>query len=64
MSNIKKTNVKNHLSPRFRAKLHLCEPQTQPTGAVKSGSMEKPLNLPSTEGREPLSIVTPKSVQD
>ena len=76
MSNIKKTDVKNHLSPRFRTKLHLCQPQTQPdapgflgvepAGAdpANNGSMEKPLNLPSTGGRGPLSIVTSKSAQD
>ncbi|MGA2571049.1 MAG: hypothetical protein ABSF23_11070 [Terracidiphilus sp.] len=26
MSLIKKSDVKNHLSPRFRTKIHLCQP--------------------------------------
>jgi hypothetical protein len=30
MSLIKKSDVKNHLSPRFRTKIHLCEPESQP----------------------------------
>ena len=30
MSLIKKSDVKNHLSPHFRTKIHLCEPVSQP----------------------------------
>jgi len=30
MSLIKGSDVKNHLSPRFRTKIHLCEPVSQP----------------------------------
>ncbi len=30
MSLIKKSDVKNHLSPRFRTKIHLCPPVSQP----------------------------------
>jgi len=30
MSLIEKNDVKNHLSPRFRTKIHLCEPESQP----------------------------------
>jgi len=30
MSLTKQSDVKNHLSPRFRTKLHLCEPVSQP----------------------------------
>ena len=30
MSLIKKSDVKNHLSPRFRTKIHLCQPESQP----------------------------------
>ena len=26
----KQSDVKNHLSPRYRAKIHLCEPASQP----------------------------------
>jgi hypothetical protein len=30
MSLIKKSDVKNHLSPRYRTKIHLCRPASQP----------------------------------
>ena len=30
MSLIKKSDVKNHLSPRYRTKIHLCQPESQP----------------------------------
>lgn len=30
MSNIRQSDVKNHLSPRFRTKIHLCQPGSQP----------------------------------
>jgi hypothetical protein len=30
MSNIRQSDVKNHLSPRFRTKIHLCAPASQP----------------------------------
>lgn len=30
MSLIKKSDVKNHLSPRYRTKIHLCQPVSQP----------------------------------
>jgi hypothetical protein len=30
MSLIKKSDVKNHLSPRYRTKIHLCRPLSQP----------------------------------
>ena len=30
MSLIKKSDVKNHLSPRYRTKIHLCPPVSQP----------------------------------
>ncbi len=30
MSLIKQSDVKNHLSPRFRTKIHLCQPESQP----------------------------------
>jgi len=30
MSLIKQSDVKNHLSPQFRTKIHLCEPVSQP----------------------------------
>jgi hypothetical protein len=30
MSLTRKSDVKNHLSPRFRTKIHLCPPESQP----------------------------------
>lgn len=30
MSQIRQSDVKNHLSPRFRTKIHLCDPVSQP----------------------------------
>ncbi len=30
MSLIKKSDVKNHLSPRHRTQIHLCQPESQP----------------------------------
>ena len=29
MSNIRQSDVKNHLSPQFRTKIHLCEPESR-----------------------------------
>lgn len=74
MSNIRKSDVKNHLSPRFCSKIHLCQPKAEPDAAgfpqeesarrdlIKNGSTES--HLSSTNKRSPLLIVTPKSVQD
>lgn len=43
MSLIKQSDVKNHLSPRYRTKIHLCPPVSQPdtTGfsAAESGAV-------------------------
>jgi hypothetical protein len=30
MSQIRQSDVKNHLSPRFHTKIHLCDPVSQP----------------------------------
>lgn len=49
MSLVKKSDVKNHLSPRHRTQIHLCQPASQPdatgfsaaeTGEVQAGSSE------------------------
>ncbi len=44
MSLIKKSDVKNHLSPRHRTQIHLCPPESQPdaTGfsAVEPGTVQ------------------------
>jgi hypothetical protein len=71
MSNIEKSDVKNHLSPRFRTQIHLCPPQSQPdatgfsneemTGAEPkaSNSTKDLLNRSSTNGRKPIAPVSP-----
>lgn len=63
MSNIRRSDVKNHLSPRFRPKIHLSQPNAEPDGRgssqeepvnpglTKNASMESPLYLSSTSGR-------------
>ena len=44
MSLIKQSDVKNHLSPQFRTKIHLCQPESPPaaTGCslAESGPIE------------------------
>lgn len=76
MSNIRKSDVKNHLSPRFRTRLSLCQPTSESDAAglarekpasaapMGNGPMENPLNLPSTSARKSLTIVAHKGVQD
>lgn len=63
MSNIRKSDVKNHLSPRFRSKIHLRQPHSEPDGGgslqeepansdlTKNESMESPLNPSSASGQ-------------
>lgn len=75
MSNIRQSDVKNHLSPRFRAKIHLCQPESQPDATgfpyeepasadpVENDSVENPLNFSSTGERTPIATATPKGVQ-
>ena len=76
MSNIKQSDVKNHLSPRFNPKIHLCPPESEPdaTGfseeepagaeANKNDSTENPLSVSSAGGREPMAGVARKSARD
>jgi len=76
MSNIKQSDVKNHLSPRFNPKIHLCQPESEPdaTGFSqeepaggdpnRNDSMENPLSLSSTSGREPIAGAAPKSARN
>lgn len=76
MSNIKQSDVKNHLSPRFRTQIHLCPPETEPDATGFSGeeptgaepkanpAAEKRLDLSAQRERTPMAIVPPKSVQD
>jgi hypothetical protein len=63
MSNIRKSDVKNHLSPRFRPKIHLCQPKTEADGGgfsqeeplgsdpMKNELMESPFNPSSSSER-------------
>lgn len=48
MSVVKKSDVKNHLSPRYRTQIHLCQPESAPdatdfsateTDALQSNSL-------------------------
>jgi hypothetical protein len=36
MSQIRQSDVKNHLSPRFRTKIHLCDPVSPPDATGNS----------------------------
>jgi len=36
MSQIRQSDVKNHLSPRFRTKIHLCDPVSPPDATGQS----------------------------
>lgn len=63
MSNIRKSDVKNHLSPRFRPKIRLRKSKTEAdgggssqeelasSGPMQNESLESPLDLSSTSGR-------------
>jgi hypothetical protein len=42
MSLVKRSDVKNHLSPRFRTKIHLCEPVSQPDATGFSSAEPEP----------------------
>ena len=72
MSNIRKSDVKNHLSPQFRTKIDLCQPDAtgfsnqEPTDAEAYANdlMMDPLNVTPTGERKPIAAVSPKSVQD
>jgi hypothetical protein len=53
VSLIKKSDVKNHLSPRYRTQIHLCEPESEPdaTGfsAEESGAVEADASDPAKD---------------
>ena len=73
MSLIKKTDVKNHLSPRHRTEIHL-EPAIQAdstgfpyeeaSGPSENNSNESPLSPSPSGGWKAAAIVPPKSVRD
>ena len=77
MSNIRKSDVKNHLSPRFRKKIFLSRSdipldtttptyKEQPAGAESKAndSIESALNLSSAGCRKPVAGITPKIIKD
>jgi hypothetical protein len=76
MSNIRKSDVKNHLSPRFRKKIFLSRSdppdattstyKEQPVGAESKAndSMESALNLFPVSGRKPVASIIPEIIKD
>jgi hypothetical protein len=44
MSLIRQSDVKNHLSPRFRTKIHLCQPESQPDATGFSAAEPDAIN--------------------
>ena len=73
MSLIKKSDVKNHLSPRHRTEIHLQPaiqadstgfPYEELAGPCGNDSTEDPLGLSGSGGRSAAPIVPPKSVLD
>jgi hypothetical protein len=80
MSNIRKSDVKNHLSPRFRTQIHVCQPESLPDtngfsaqelpGAEPTlnesmnHSMEDALGLSSTNRRKPVAGIAPRIITD
>jgi hypothetical protein len=72
MSNIRKTDVKNHLSPRFRNKVFVSQSDV-PAGATASAagteskandSTKSALNLSAASGQKPVAGKAPKVVKD
>jgi len=70
MSNIPKSDVKNHLSPRFRKKIFLSRSDIHPDAtslheelvcaeSEANAPMENALNPSSTNGRKHLASITP-----
>jgi hypothetical protein len=68
MSNIRKSDVKNHLSLRFRKKIFLSRPDIPPGGTTSpvgeeskaNDSTESALNLSSPGGRKPVARINLK----
>ena len=75
MNNIRKSDMENHLSPRPRTQIHLCQPQSVPDATGFSGqelssarptpndSMEDAIDLSSTGGRKPNAGETSESIK-
>lgn len=75
MSNIRKSDVKDHLSPRFRKKVFVSQfeilpdatpSHREPAGAQSTAydSMESALNLSPDYGRKPRASITPEIIND
>jgi len=75
MSLIKKADVKNHLSARHRAEIHVARPERQ-SGATGlpheepaskdpqvNDSVGNSLHVPTLSGPEPALLVTPENVK-
>jgi hypothetical protein len=55
-SNIRQSDAKNHLSPRFRTKIHLCPPETQPDAS--GFAHEEPAGADTNVARRSMPIHT------
>lgn len=74
MSNIRQSDVKNHLSPRYRTQIHLCQPESLPDATgfsdqelpgaepTPNDSMQDALGLSSTGGPKPVAGIAPKII--
>jgi hypothetical protein len=69
MSLVKKTDVKNHLSPHHQKAIHLCAPLSQPDATGLSGdepertdsNMQEQHQQPSTGLESPSLVTSPDS---
>jgi len=52
MSLVRQSDVKNHLSPRFRAKIHLCQPESQPDATGFSAAEPDAINATTSSFTE------------
>ena len=69
MSLVKKSDVKNHLSPRFRTKIHLNLPESQPdatgfSGAEPNAVKANPSNFAEDFVAEHSSLAIPVAAAD
>jgi hypothetical protein len=62
MSLIRQSDVKNHLSPRFRTKVHLHQPESQPDATGFSAA--EPLAIDATASKFTEDFVAEHSAHD
>jgi hypothetical protein len=71
MSLIKQSDVKNHLSPHFRTKIHLCDPVSQPdatgysvpeTDAIKANASDFAKDFVAEHSAFGVAVATPGPV--